>query len=143
MQSAETTEKRQNNRSLFRLDIEIPVTFTPFLQEKLSKKKYPTKMVDLSGSGCKIRLSDESMPETEKGLVEFKLGEEKFKLYCDVVRRNGAKRIVALSFTATYENLDGFTDPLAWVEERIIQYIFEQQRLMNKTPHFYRHKITK
>lgn len=131
--------KKVNNRSLFRLETEIPVTIFPIYSEVMSKTKYQTKMIDLSGTGCKVRLPDNKMSETDKMLIEFNLHKIKFKLYANVVRWNAGKRIIAMKFTAPYEGPeDENIDPLAWIEERIIQFVFEQQRASNQLPHFYR-----
>lgn len=113
---------------------------TPFYNGALSKATYTTKIIDLSGSGCKVRLPDINMLEADKMIVEFKLNDDVLKLYADVVRWNRAKRIIALMFTAPYEKLEGDSDPLVKIEERIIQYVFEKQRGLNRLPHFYRHR---
>lgn len=127
----------ETDRSLFRIDIETSAKITPILYNNQYGKTYTTETINISGSGCKLKVIDEWMPETKEAIVEFTLKEETFKIHCNVVRRNTPYHIIALSFMKP----DDETKTMRQVEDKIVQFVLEKQQEMDILPQLYRKRL--
>ena len=123
-----------NQRSLFRIETDTKIKLTPIFSEKLSNKTFETKMINLSGSGCKVRKPKELI-DCEKMLVEFELNEETYKIYCGVVRMED--KTIAIRFDCPYVSPEGESPSLKVIKERIIRFVFQNQETRNTLRHFF------
>lgn len=132
----------KRDKSLYRVDIKIPVKFTPILLSGQRGSACQTEMVNISGSGCKIKLPESWLPETKEAIVEFVLANKAYKIHCNVVRRNTPYHIIALQFIDLDREENEIIDTtMKQAEEQIIQFVFERQQEMDVLPQLYRKKL--